>query len=120
MDAAAVTVTNGYDAGRLTVGKVVTGAGADLYGTGSFDFSAVCTYQGQSLLDQRFSLRHGDTETFGVYPTGTVCDVKELTTGGATAATHSTTDSTTFVIARAKWPARIRSSVCRLKEEKVV
>lgn len=99
VDAAAVTVTNGYDAGRLTVGKVVTGAGADLYGTGSFDFSAVCTYQGQSLLDQRFSLRHGDTETFGVYPTGTVCDVKELTTGGATAATLDPADGQVTIVA---------------------
>lgn len=98
-DAAAVTVTNGYDAGRLTVGKVVTGAGADRYGTGSFDFSAVCTYQGQSLLDQRFSLRGGDTETFGVYPTGTLCVVKELTTGGATEATLDPADGQITIVA---------------------
>ena len=99
VDAAAVTVTNGYDAGRLTVGKVVTGVGADLYGGGSFDFSAVCTYQGQNLLDQRFSLRNGDTETFGVYPTGTLCAVKELTTGGATDATLDPADGNVTIVA---------------------
>ena len=99
VDAAAVTVTNGYDAGRLTVGKVVTGAGADLYGSGSFDFSAVCAYQGQTLLDQRFSLRQGDTQSFGVYPTGTLCDVTELTTGGATQATLDPADGKVTIVA---------------------
>ena len=99
VDAAEVTVTNGYDAGRLTVAKDVTGAGADLYGTGAFDFSAVCVYQGQTLLDQRFSLRGGDTQSFGVYPAGTLCDVTELTTGGATEATLDPADGKVTIVA---------------------
>lgn len=85
-DPAAIEVTNGYGAGTLTVGKEVIGDGADRYGVGEFEFSATCTYQGQLLLDERFALRGGDTETFGVFPSGTVCDVAEETTGGATTA----------------------------------
>jgi hypothetical protein len=98
VDAAAVTVTNGYDAGRLTVGKVVTGA-ASTRTARVRSTSPRSAYQGQSLLDQRFSPRGGDTETFGVYPTGTVCDVKELTTGGATAATLDPADGQVTIVA---------------------
>lgn len=84
VDPAEVQVTNGFDAGTLTVQKVVTGDGADRYGTGSFTFAATCAYQGQTLLDEEFALRGGDTRTFGVFPAGTSCAVEELTTGGAT------------------------------------
>ncbi len=92
VETAAIEVTNGYGAGTLTVGKVVTGDGADLYGAGEFTFTATCTYHEQELLDQQFSLRGGDTETFGVFPVGTLCNVVESTTGGATSATLDPTD----------------------------
>lgn len=82
---AEVTVTNGYGAGTLVVEKVVDGAGAEQYGTGSFTFSATCTYQGQILLDESFELVGGATRSFGVFPSGTECVVDETGDGGATA-----------------------------------
>lgn len=97
VDAAQVTVTNGYDAGTLTVAKVVTGDGAALYGTGEFSFSAVCTYRGQELLNEQFSLRGGDTRTFGTFPASTSCVVAELTTGGATASSLDPADGTIVI-----------------------
>src|SRR5690606_32946360 len=78
---AEVEFTNGFDSGTLTVNKVVDGEGAALYGAGPFDFTAVCTYRGQTLLDAAFSLDANATRTFGVYPTGTNCVVEETATG---------------------------------------
>lgn len=102
IDPAEIEVTNGYDAGTLTVGKVVTGEGADLYGTGSFQFSATCTYHGQTLLDEEFALRGGDTQTFGVYPAGTDCIVTEETTGGATSSALDPVDGAVTIASPAE------------------
>ncbi|KAB1644513.1 hypothetical protein F8O06_10800 [Pseudoclavibacter sp. CFCC 14310] len=88
-DASAVVstlVTNHYDAGTLTVGKKINGPGAEKYGTGAFEFHAICTYDDdQTLLDETFSLLADETKTFGVYPAGTECHVDETKTGAATA-----------------------------------
>lgn len=77
-------VTNSFDAGTLTVAKAVDGEGAGIYGTGEFTFNAACTYKDQGVLDEDFTLKAGDTKTFGVFPAGTQCQVVEQTTGGAT------------------------------------
>ncbi|WP_235736716.1 DUF5979 domain-containing protein [Nocardioides alcanivorans] len=84
VDPAAVQVTNGYEAGTFTLEKVVDGDGAARYGTGEFGFDVVCTYQDQTPYDGQVSLRAGDTITIGPYPIGTVCQVEEVVTGGAT------------------------------------
>ena len=81
---AEVTVTNGYDAGVFEVAKIVDGEGAELYGQGPFGFDAVCTYQGQTLLQESFELEGGSTRSFGVFPAGTECEVIETADGGAT------------------------------------
>src|SRR5690606_24915714 len=80
-----VTVTNSYASGRLSVTKDVTGA--DEYGDGKFDVAVECTYDGQTLFDDSFTLEDGDTETLAPhFPVGTVCDVSETQAGGATVA----------------------------------
>ncbi|MGW8484553.1 DUF5979 domain-containing protein [Microbacterium sp. NPDC055903] len=81
---AEVSFTNSYDAGILTVAKQVDGEGAALYGAGSFTFSAVCTYRGQTLLDESFALEGGSMRTFGPYPASTSCAVEEIDADGAT------------------------------------
>ncbi|AEI10597.1 LPXTG-motif cell wall anchor domain protein [Cellulomonas gilvus ATCC 13127] len=87
-----VTVTNGFDAGVLEVRKVVDGDGAAQLGAGPFGFSAVCTSRGVTVLDEEFTLRAGESRTFGTYPVGTACTVQETSDGGATRVTTSPAD----------------------------
>src|SRR5699024_6404749 len=54
-----------------------------------FEFTAACTYAGQTLLDETFSLEAGSDRTFGTFPAGTQCDVDETKTAGANDATMS-------------------------------
>lgn len=94
-------VTNGYDAGTFTVAKKVDGAGAQ-YGTSAFRFHAVCTYQGvQTLLDETFDLRAGESKTFGVFPSGTSCSAQELASGGATTTSVDPANGTVTIPAQA-------------------
>lgn len=91
---AEVTVTNSYDTGVLTVVKNVDGEGAALYGAGPFTFTAVCTYQGQTILDLEFELEANSQRTFGPYPTSTSCLVEETFAAGATRTTLDPSDGT--------------------------
>lgn len=85
-------VTNRYDAGTFTVTKKADGSGADTYGTGSFTFQSVCTYQGQELLDQTYTLERNGKKTFGIFPAGTECATTELKTSGATSTSMNPSD----------------------------
>jgi large repetitive protein len=77
------TVTNTYASGFLSVTKDVTGATA--YGDAEFEVAVECTYDGQTLFDDSFTLSDGDTETLTPrFPVGTVCDITETDAGGAT------------------------------------
>lgn len=79
------TVTNTYASGRLSVTKDVTGA--DQYGDGTFTVDVLCTYDGQTLFDDDFTLEDGDTELLtSRFPVGTSCDISETSAGGATVA----------------------------------
>lgn len=79
------TVTNTYASGRLSVTKDVTGA--DQYGDATFTVAVACTYDGQTLFDDSFTLVDGATETLTpLFPVGTVCDISETSAGGATVA----------------------------------
>ncbi|MGM7680249.1 DUF5979 domain-containing protein [Microbacterium sp. A94] len=97
VEASAIEFTNGYDAGVLTVSKIIDGEGANLYGQGSFDFTAVCTYEGDTLLDASFSLAGGDSRSFGPYPTNTSCIVEETEAGGATSTVLDPSDGTVVI-----------------------
>ncbi|TIC85049.1 hypothetical protein E8D34_13305 [Nocardioides sp. GY 10113] len=82
---AEVEVTNAYDAGSFTLAKEIDGAGAALYGDGTFVFHVVCTYQDQTPFGGDVELLAGDSITLGPYPTGTECVVEETGTAGADA-----------------------------------
>ena len=99
---ASVEFTNGFDSGVLTVNKVVDGEGAELFGAGPFDFAAVCTYRGQTLLDAEFMLDANAQRTFGTYPTGTSCVVSETADGGATRTAIDPADGTVVISADAE------------------
>lgn len=97
VSAAAVVVTNGYDAGTVTINKVVDGDGAARWGTGEFGFDVTCTYQSQKPFEGSFTLRGGDSRTLGPYPAGTECAVSETTTGGASTTTLDPADGVVVV-----------------------
>jgi hypothetical protein len=97
-DGARVEVVNGFDAGVLEVRKVVDGAGAATWGAGaSFGFSAVCTYDGRTVLDEPFDLLAGGLRTFGPFPVGTSCRVLETAAGGATSSVLAPADGVVTV-----------------------
>jgi len=84
-DPVLVEVVNGFDGGVLEVRKEVDGDGAATWGAqATFGFTAVCTYRGSTVLDERFDLAAGGVRTFGTFPAGTACVVREVATGGAT------------------------------------
>jgi hypothetical protein len=83
------TVTNHYDAGTVTIKKVVDGAGAQQYGQKDFDFSVKCIYGSgdsqQELFNDTVTVHAGATvQVPGTYPAGTECVVAETDTEGAT------------------------------------
>ncbi|GAB3618660.1 hypothetical protein GCM10027416_32170 [Okibacterium endophyticum] len=84
-DTAAVTATNHYEAGTLSVLKTVVGDGAEGYGDGPFTASVTCTY-GNQVLYENGSLAIVPDEAVlidAVFPVGTLCEVEEVLTGGA-------------------------------------
>ncbi len=93
-------VTNDYDAGTFTVTKEVDGSGADVYGAGPFTFQSVCTYDGQTLLDETYTLERNGSRSFGIYPAGTECTTFETKNAGATASTLTPTDGKKVTIAK--------------------
>ena len=80
-----VLVTNRYEAGRLSVLKTVTGNGAGTYGDGPFAARVVCTYAGDTVFTDEALAIAPDlvTQVHAVFPVGTVCQVSETQTGGA-------------------------------------
>ena len=81
---AIVEVTNAFEAGTVTIDKVVDGDGASLWGAGPFTFDVTCTYRGQALFNGKVVLEPRGTRTLGPYPGGTTCKVTESGTAGAT------------------------------------
>ncbi|MFJ2297625.1 DUF5979 domain-containing protein [Oerskovia paurometabola] len=92
--AVAVTATNTFDVGAVTVDKVVDGEGADLYGAGPFTVTLTCTVDGQAL-----SVPGGPTRTlvpgtpvvYDDLPVGAACTVAETEDGGASASSMTVT-----------------------------
>ncbi|WP_307041230.1 DUF5979 domain-containing protein [Agromyces ramosus] len=84
--ATAVTVTNRFEAGTLSILKTVTGEGAADYGDGPFTAAVQCTYGDQPVYRHDGLAIVPDVPTLvdEVFPVGTVCEVNEVLTGGAT------------------------------------
>ena len=92
---ATVVVTNTFDEGVITVDKVVDGDGADLYGSGPFEVTLACTFNGADVDIPGGATREltpGTPVTYEGLPTGAECTVTEPTTGGATSTTISSVD----------------------------
>lgn len=84
--AAAVTAVNRYEAGELSVLKTVIGDGAAEYGAGPFAAAVSCTYGGEIVYTNPALQIVPDEPTLvdARFPAGTVCEVSEVLTGGAT------------------------------------
>lgn len=83
---AAVEVTNRYEAGTLSVLKTVVGDGAADYGAGPFAAAVTCTYDGEVVYSEPSLTIVPDEPTLvpETFPVGSVCEVSEVLTGGAT------------------------------------
>lgn len=81
-----VAVTNRFEAGTLAILKTVTGDGAADYGDGPFTAAVRCTYGDQPVYghDGLPIVPEVPTLVDAVFPVGTVCEVSEVLTGGAT------------------------------------
>jgi len=87
--------TNHFTTGGLDLSKVVTGAGAGLWGAGPFTVRVVCTFDDDLVVgtpaatayDGTKDLTGGDTWKLRNLPTGANCTVSEPKTGGANATT---------------------------------
>lgn len=82
---ALVTATNHYDAGTLSVLKTLVGDGAAEYGDGPFTASVVCVYDGEEIYrDEALPIVPDEATLVGaVFPSGAVCEIQEVLTGGA-------------------------------------
>jgi uncharacterized repeat protein (TIGR01451 family) len=83
---AALTAVNRYEAGTLSVLKTVIGDGAAEYGDGPFAASVSCTYGGEVIFtDPALEIVPDEPRLVdATFPAGTVCEVSEVLTGGAT------------------------------------
>ncbi|GAA1959266.1 DUF5979 domain-containing protein [Agromyces allii] len=83
-----VTVTNDYPDAGFTVSKTVATDAVDQDGNPIstqllFDFSATCTFEGETVLDEDFALRTGEEQSFSELPAGAECTVSETARPGA-------------------------------------
>ncbi|WP_183407847.1 DUF5979 domain-containing protein [Nocardioides marmoriginsengisoli] len=99
IDPAEVVVANAYDAGTVTLEKVVDGDGAARYGTGVFGFVVTCDFHGRNAFDDEVALRAGQSRTLGPFPVGTVCTVAEPRTAGATTSVLDPADGVVTIAA---------------------
>ncbi|RWZ68291.1 DUF11 domain-containing protein [Labedella populi] len=85
-EADGVLITNTFAAGTLSVLKTVLGDGAADYGDGPFAASVSCNYGGEVVysIDDLPLVPDEAVRVDAVLPVGTVCDVAEVATGGAT------------------------------------
>ncbi|WP_407317697.1 DUF5979 domain-containing protein [Isoptericola halotolerans] len=84
---ALVTVTNTFEVGSVEVDKSVDGEGAELWGSGPFEVSLACTFQGESIEVPDGATREveaGGTAVYDGLPVDAECVVTESATGGAT------------------------------------
>ena len=84
----AVAVTNTFADGGFSVAKAVDNGGAvDQDGEPvvydrEYAFETECTYLGEQILSERFTLQDGATKDFAAVPTGAQCSVEETGTAG--------------------------------------
>ena len=77
----AFDVENTYEWASLEVGKLVESAAPEVPTT--FEFSVVCTFQGETVVDETFTLDANETETIAEIPARSECTVTETDDRGA-------------------------------------
>ncbi|WP_172979714.1 DUF5979 domain-containing protein [Agromyces agglutinans] len=95
-----ITVTNDFPDAGFTVAKSVDNGGAVnqdgtpvAYDT-VFSFTAVCTFEGETVLDESFELTDGGSQSYDQLPAGADCTVTETDQGGASTSMVLTQDGT--------------------------
>ncbi|KHL15118.1 hypothetical protein CLV56_1584 [Mumia flava] len=101
VDGTTATITNTFDDTGLVLGKQVDPGGAvdsdgdpiayDL----TYTFSALCTFNDQTVLDTEVELGSGESQEFDGLPVGSDCTVTETDDGGAKATALVVTQSGT-------------------------
>ncbi|BDV29402.1 DUF5979 domain-containing protein [Microbacterium terricola] len=93
---ATIAATNTYVPGGFEITKSIDDGGvrAPIAYEDTYDFTAQCTFLGQSVLDEEFTLSEADgwTEEFGDLPAGAECTVEEVDPGGAASTTIVVTE----------------------------
>ena len=102
----AVTATNTFDAGSLTVTKIRAGAGAPLWGAGPFEVTLECTtVDGEPVAVPGGAVRvldegNGYTATYAPLLDGILCGLEETDAGGATSTAITGADDEPLGIVR--------------------
>lgn len=83
-----IVVKNTFEVGSFNIMKEVTGVGAGLKDNYEFEFTAVCTYQGNEVLNEVVSLTGDGTsnlmsDQFDDLPVGSECTITETAADGA-------------------------------------
>ncbi|GAA2980160.1 hypothetical protein GCM10010460_14640 [Microbacterium terrae] len=78
-----VTVTNVFETASLEVGKTVVSESAAT--PTQFGFQVVCTFQGETVVDETFTLDGNQTETIAPIPARAECTITETDPRGADA-----------------------------------
>ncbi|HEY9323868.1 MAG TPA: DUF5979 domain-containing protein [Agromyces sp.] len=76
-----VTVTNVFETASLEVGKTVVSESAAT--PTQFGFQVVCTFQGETVIDETFTLDGNETETIAPIPARAECTITETDPRGA-------------------------------------
>ncbi|MGI9823600.1 DUF5979 domain-containing protein [Agromyces sp. Marseille-Q5079] len=97
-DPVGITVTNDFpDAGFTVLKEVDNGGAVDQDGEPIayetvYTFTAICTFEGATVLDEEFELADGGSQSFDTLPAGSDCTVTETDQGGATTSIVLTQD----------------------------
>ncbi|QTV80319.1 DUF5979 domain-containing protein [Microbacterium sp. NIBRBAC000506063] len=91
-----VTVDNVFDVGGFELGKVVVNPATDQDGapialTDEYEFTVVCTFLGDEVLNETVTLDAGGSEVFDGLPVGAECEVTESDAANAASTENSVT-----------------------------
>ncbi|MDO7882814.1 DUF5979 domain-containing protein [Salinibacterium soli] len=90
-------ITNSYESGSIELSKLVTGAGAEAWGTTDFEIEVVCSLTDASgtrpILGATYPFTaSSEPVVIPNLPAGTLCTIEETATGAATATTITVGD----------------------------
>lgn len=89
-DTVQLVVKNTFEVGSFEIEKQATGVGVGIEAEYTFEFTAICTYRGEEVLNENVILSGDGTtnlvsDEFGDLPVGSECVITEIDNGGADA-----------------------------------